>query len=61
MLKVAHIVVAHCHECPFAEKVGRNRLFFCAQQDDKIVRGADIDETCPLDNDSRTIPTARSR
>ena len=52
-MKVAHIHIFCCRECPYAEDhQGMRRIKICTQQDDKRVKGDEIDEGCPLDDET---------
>jgi len=51
-MKVAHIHVDCCRECPYAEKTLKSGLLSCEQQDSKEVRADEIDEGCPLDDET---------
>ena len=52
-MKVAPIHVDCCRECPYAEDhPGMRRIKLCTQQDNKKVKGDEIDEGCPLDDEA---------
>jgi len=51
-MKVAHIHIDCCRECPYAEDAeGMRRGKRCTQQDNKLVHAEEIDENCPLENE----------
>jgi len=52
MMKVAHIHVECCRDCPYSEKTKHPMIKKCTQQDDKQVRGDEIDDECPLDDET---------
>lgn len=51
-MKIAHIQVDCCRECPYAENTSKPMIKKCTRQDEKPVRADEIDETCPLDDET---------
>ena len=51
-MKVARIHIDCCRECPYADKTRHPMIKKCTQQDEKEVRADEIDEGCPLDDET---------
>lgn len=51
-MKVAYFYIDCCRECPYAEASKNPMIKKCVRQNEKFVVADEIDDKCPLDDET---------